>query len=59
MAYKRVSRRSYWLMATVPMACLPMAHWYVFRGDWLWCGYGIRPAGAGAGQPRSPVAMRP
>lgn len=20
-----------------------MAHWYVFRGDWLWCGYGIRP----------------
>mmetsp|Transcript_6034 Transcript_6034/g.24450 ORF Transcript_6034/g.24450 Transcript_6034/m.24450 type:complete len:330 (+) Transcript_6034:1394-2383(+) len=27
-----------------PMACFPIAHWYVFRGDWLWCGYGIMPA---------------
>lgn len=26
------------------IVCLPMAHWYVFRGDWLWCGYGIKPA---------------
>mmetsp|Transcript_9841 Transcript_9841/g.30835 ORF Transcript_9841/g.30835 Transcript_9841/m.30835 type:complete len:339 (-) Transcript_9841:1235-2251(-) len=26
------------------MACLPIAHWYVLRGDWLWCGYGMRPA---------------
>ena len=30
-------------VAHVPIACLPMAHWYVFRGDWLWCGNGIRP----------------
>ena len=25
------------------MACLPMAHWYVLRGDWLWWGYGMMP----------------
>ena len=24
--------------------CLPIAHWYVLRGDWLWWGYGTRPA---------------
>mmetsp|Transcript_40259 Transcript_40259/g.84186 ORF Transcript_40259/g.84186 Transcript_40259/m.84186 type:complete len:319 (+) Transcript_40259:552-1508(+) len=29
-----------------PMACFPMAHWYVLRGDWLWCGFGISPAHA-------------
>ena len=23
-----------------------MAHWYVLRGDWLWCGFGISPAHA-------------
>ena len=28
----------------LPMACLPMAHWYVFLGDWLWFGYGMSPA---------------
>lgn len=28
-----VSMRSSWFMATVPIACLPMAHWYVLRGD--------------------------
>ena len=27
-----------------PIACFPIAHWYVFRGDWLWCGYGMIPA---------------
>ena len=36
--------RTPWLYATAPIACLPIAHWYVFRGDWLWWGYGIRPA---------------
>mmetsp|Transcript_21416 Transcript_21416/g.68394 ORF Transcript_21416/g.68394 Transcript_21416/m.68394 type:complete len:360 (+) Transcript_21416:50-1129(+) len=39
-----VSIRSDWLYAIEPIACLPIAHWYVFRGDWLWCGYGISPA---------------
>lgn len=29
---------------SLPMACLPIAHWYVFLGDWLWWGYGMRPA---------------
>mmetsp|Transcript_33124 Transcript_33124/g.78562 ORF Transcript_33124/g.78562 Transcript_33124/m.78562 type:complete len:283 (+) Transcript_33124:1479-2327(+) len=28
----------------LPIACLPMAHWYVLRGDWLWCGKGMSPA---------------
>mmetsp|Transcript_23654 Transcript_23654/g.82317 ORF Transcript_23654/g.82317 Transcript_23654/m.82317 type:complete len:210 (-) Transcript_23654:652-1281(-) len=42
--YSTVSMRSYWFSAIVPMACLPIAHWYVFRGDWLWCGNGMRPA---------------
>jgi len=31
--------RSAWLCAISPIACLPIAHWYVLRGDWLWCGY--------------------
>ena len=22
-------------MAGVPMVCLPIWHWYMFRGDWL------------------------
>ena len=39
-----VSIRSHWLRAIVPMACFPIAHWYVLRGDWLWCGYGMSPA---------------
>lgn len=38
-----VSMRSSWFMPIVPIACLPMAHWYVLRGDWLWCGYGMMP----------------
>ena len=25
----------------MPMACLPMADWYVFLGDWLWSGKGM------------------
>ena len=37
------SQRMYWFKPTVPTACLPIAHWYVFRGLWLWCGYGMRP----------------
>ena len=37
------------LMATghagkAAIACLHIAHWYVLRGDWLWCGYGMSPA---------------
>ena len=36
-----------------PMACLPMADWYVLRGDWLWSGKGTMeahtPGAAGAG----------
>ena len=39
-----VSRRRAWLNAVSPMACLPMAAWYVFLGDWLWSGKGITPA---------------
>ena len=26
-----------------PIAALPIAHWYVFRGAWLWWLNGIRP----------------
>ena len=33
-----------WLYPIVPIACFPIAHWYVFLGDWLWWGYGINPA---------------
>ena len=36
--------RSYWFIAVVPIACLPIAHWYVLRGLWLWCGNGMSPA---------------
>jgi hypothetical protein len=25
----------------MPIACLPMALWYVLRGDWLWSGKGM------------------
>uniref|UniRef100_A0A2M4B7C7 Putative secreted protein n=1 Tax=Anopheles triannulatus TaxID=58253 RepID=A0A2M4B7C7_9DIPT len=28
----------------MPIACFPIAHWYVLRGLWLWCGYGTSPA---------------
>ena len=28
----------------VPMACLPIALWYVLRGDWLWSGKGMMDA---------------
>jgi len=24
-----------------PIACLPIADWYVLRGDWLWSGKGM------------------
>ena len=26
------------------LACLPIADWYVFRGDWLWSGKGMMDA---------------
>ena len=42
--YSSVSIRLCWLYATLPIACFPIAHWYVLRGLWLWWGYGIRPA---------------
>lgn len=29
---------SYLLSWFLPIACLPIAHWYVFLGDWLWWG---------------------
>ncbi|KAG5457299.1 MAG: hypothetical protein BJ554DRAFT_2731 [Olpidium bornovanus] len=44
--YNSVSIRFSWLYAIAPIACFPMAHWYVLRGLWLWCGYGIKPATA-------------
>ena len=25
----------------MPIACLPIALWYVLRGDWLWSGNGM------------------
>lgn len=36
--------RFFWLYPMIPIACLPIAHWYVFLGLWLWWGYGTRPA---------------
>jgi hypothetical protein len=39
-----VSMRSWQLVAYMPMACLPMADWYVLRGDWLWSGKGMMEA---------------
>jgi hypothetical protein len=33
--YKRVSTLVNWLEAIAPIACLPIAHWYVFLGLWL------------------------
>eukprot|EP00982_Pelagococcus_subviridis_P011172 31065-Pelagococcus_subviridis.AAC.12 len=42
--YISVSIRFSWLNAMFPIACFPIAHWYVLRGDWLWCGYGMIPA---------------
>jgi len=39
-----VSIRTDALVAYMPIACLPMADWYVLRGDWLWSGKGMMEA---------------
>ena len=36
-----VSIRVLKFVSVIPIACFPMADWYVFLGDWLWSGKGM------------------